>query len=78
MTVVGRLLTLPIRPHLPDFYVLGFPVCDQLLLDRYSQQQRVRETAMWNCQTSGHLIWLKSTQMLTSLLVSILIAPATQ
>lgn len=26
MTVLGRLLTLPIRPALPEFYVLGFPV----------------------------------------------------
>jgi hypothetical protein len=25
-TVVSRLLTLPMRPHLPDFYLLGFPV----------------------------------------------------
>jgi hypothetical protein len=25
-TVVSRLLTLPLRPHLPDFYLLGFPV----------------------------------------------------
>lgn len=27
-TVVSRLLTLPLRPHLPDFYLLGFPVSD--------------------------------------------------
>ncbi len=26
VTVVGRLLTLPMRPHLPDFYIAGFPV----------------------------------------------------
>ncbi|KAI8470466.1 MAG: P-loop containing nucleoside triphosphate hydrolase protein [Monoraphidium minutum] len=26
VTVVGRLLTLPLRPHLPDFYIAGFPV----------------------------------------------------
>jgi hypothetical protein len=26
MTVLGRLLTLPLRPHLPHFYILGFPV----------------------------------------------------
>lgn len=35
MTVLGRLLTLPIRPHLPDFYILGFPVrrvCNTLVL----------------------------------------------
>lgn len=25
-TVVSRLLTLPMRPHLPSFYLLGFPV----------------------------------------------------
>lgn len=25
-TVISRLLTLPMRPHLPDFYLLGFPV----------------------------------------------------
>ena len=25
-TVLSRLLTLPLRPHLPDFYLLGFPV----------------------------------------------------
>jgi len=25
-TVLSRLLTLPMRPHLPDFYLLGFPV----------------------------------------------------
>jgi hypothetical protein len=28
MTVLGRLLSLPLRPHLPDFYILGFPVSD--------------------------------------------------
>lgn len=28
-TVVSRLLTLPLRTNLPDFYLLGFPVsCD--------------------------------------------------
>ena len=26
MTVLSRLLTLPMRPHLPDFYIAGFPV----------------------------------------------------
>jgi hypothetical protein len=26
MTVLGRLLSLPLRPHLPHFYILGFPV----------------------------------------------------
>eukprot|EP00882_Tetradesmus_deserticola_P013264 GHRQ01014068.1.p1 GENE.GHRQ01014068.1~~GHRQ01014068.1.p1 ORF type:complete len:420 (+),score=66.51 GHRQ01014068.1:481-1740(+) len=26
MTALARLLSLPLRPHLPDFYVLGFPV----------------------------------------------------
>lgn len=29
VTVVGRLLTLPIRPHLPDFYIAGLPVSHQ-------------------------------------------------
>jgi len=26
VTVIGRVVTLPIRPHLPDFYIAGFPV----------------------------------------------------
>jgi hypothetical protein len=26
MSVLSRLLTLPMRPHLPHFYILGFPV----------------------------------------------------
>jgi small neutral amino acid transporter SnatA (MarC family) len=26
MTLLGRLLSLPLRPHLPHFYILGFPV----------------------------------------------------
>lgn len=27
-SVLARILTLPLRPHTPSFYILGFPVCD--------------------------------------------------
>lgn len=35
VTVIGRLLTLPLRPHLPDFYIAGFPKCGTTSLAAY-------------------------------------------
>lgn len=32
VNVLRRLLTLPIRPHLPDFYIVGFPVSSLIML----------------------------------------------
>lgn len=29
INVLKRLLTLPFRPHLPDFYIVGFPVSER-------------------------------------------------
>ncbi|WIA13844.1 hypothetical protein OEZ85_002418 [Tetradesmus obliquus] len=35
VTVLGRLLSLPLRPHLPAFYILGFPKCGTTSLASY-------------------------------------------
>ena len=31
INVLRRLLTLPVRPHLPAFYIVGFPVSPDLI-----------------------------------------------
>lgn len=41
-TVVSRLLTLPLRPHLPDFYLIGFPVSQQRVLMGFCKVARLQ------------------------------------
>lgn len=36
--MVRRYLTLPLRPHLPDFYIVGFPKCGTTSLCTYLKQ----------------------------------------
>eukprot|EP00879_Flechtneria_rotunda_P005806 GHRR01006110.1.p1 GENE.GHRR01006110.1~~GHRR01006110.1.p1 ORF type:complete len:432 (+),score=93.29 GHRR01006110.1:312-1607(+) len=35
ITVLARLFSLPLRPHLPDFYILGFPKCGTTSMASY-------------------------------------------
>ena len=36
--VVRRYLTLPLRPHLPSFYIVGFPKCGTTSMCTYLKQ----------------------------------------
>ena len=50
-----RLLTLPLRPHLPDFYILGFPVrpyvrvCGRVRATRRRDDAVCSSGAKWLC-----------------------------